>query len=562
MESSQHVRCSSLREVEFDAGADILSAPLGAQQEKRDSLFDVIPSQLNVLEERPSDWNEKLEEVDAPNGKGADNGGEIGAKKDADDIGAWNTYNEVSLGAPVNPTTSPNFSEIMPADENSESMPQSPTLNNMAVQIWVSNPKQVEEVSKLGMKSTYTSYFVKSQTSLQSYPFKERAVWRRFRDFDGLHRLLRSNHPGYFCPPLPNKDFLGAKRAKEDFVRVRQLDLQKFLRQIAQHPALMESRELKLFLGLPEELALSHEWADMLQSSVKTDVVVDEPGPKTPGTVLKKDFLKTMRKVGSSFKKDVLRQTKSVTDDEKRLKEAANRLRFLEVELGACCLKSRALVSAYESVTSEMLVMGKTFVSMARFEESAAQTCGQYTETGRFAAARAADMQKAGYATLRVHYFYRKFTQSAAGWMSLLEDHLNIVPAALAAMGDRQVALGSVHACEDQLESTRQRLDDLTRESTKKLGGLSNFSGKSAQLSAEINKLVAELGRLSEEYDRVRCINEEENAGLTKRRHKTLSGMVRGFAKDQAVLNESVAVAWKALSEQLGKSTMTNISSS
>lgn len=547
MEAPHHARYSSLREVEFDAGADILSTPSASQQGKSDR-DSAACEQGNGTEVGPAFGDDKM------NGDENDDGEVVGAKEDEQGVEAWNTYNEVSLGTPVAPNTPASFSEITPADEKTESKGDS--VSNTTVQIWVSNPKQVEEVSKLGMKSTYTSYFVKSQTSLQSYPFKERAVWRRFRDFDGLHQLLRSNHPGYFCPPLPTKDFLGAKRANDKFVRERQLDLQKFLRQVAQHSALVESRELKLFLGLPEELVLSHEWADMLQCSAKTDVIVDEPGPKTPGTMLKKDILKTMRKVGSSFKKDVLRRTRTVTEDEKRLKEAAVRLKLLEVELGVCCQKSRALVAAYEAVATEMLVMGRTFVSLARFEESAVQTCGQYTETGRCAAARAADMQKAGYATLRVHQFHKKFAQSTVKWLSLLEDHLNIVPAALGAMNDREVALGTVHACEDQLEGTRQRLDDLTRESSKKLGGLSNFSGKSAQLSAEINKLVVELGRLSEEYDRIRRTNEEENASLTRQRHRNLSDMVTGLAKDQVVLHENIALAWKALAERMGKPTM------
>lgn len=76
---------------------------------------------------------------------------------------------------------------------------------------------------------------------------------------------------------------------------------------------------------------------------------------------------------------------------------------------------------------------------------------------------------------------------------------------------------------------------------------------KSAQLSLEINALVGNLGTLAAEYDRVREINEKETQLLTAQRHQSFHAMVKGLAKDQAELYESIAAAWTALGEQLRK---------
>lgn len=142
-------------------------------------------------------------------------------------------------------------------------------------------------------------------------------------------------------------------------------------------------------------------------------------------------------------------------------------MRALEVELGACCQKARALVAAYEAMMTEMLNLGRSFIALARYEEESGQKCGQYTETGHAAVSRASGMQKAGYASLRVHHFYRKFVAITSQWLMILEDNLNMVPAALAGLNDREKAQAQIHDCEDQLEGTRQRLADLTRESSK-----------------------------------------------------------------------------------------------
>jgi hypothetical protein len=51
-------------------------------------------------------------------------------------------------------------------------------------------------------------------------------VRRRFSDFEALHRLLKAQYPGYFVPPLPDKSFFDSRFARDNFIKVRQVDLQ------------------------------------------------------------------------------------------------------------------------------------------------------------------------------------------------------------------------------------------------------------------------------------------------------------------------------------------------
>lgn len=103
---------------------------------------------------------------------------------------AWTTY-ELSKEMDSKPSPvpkSPAVSEITPEVEEEEK-PEF-LLSEAPIQISVTNPKKAEEVSKLGIRTTFTSYFVQSETNLTDYPFTKRAVWRRYKDFDVRDQCL------------------------------------------------------------------------------------------------------------------------------------------------------------------------------------------------------------------------------------------------------------------------------------------------------------------------------------------------------------------------------------
>lgn len=82
-----------------------------------------------------------------------------------------------------------------------------------------------------------------------------------------LHRLLRENHRGYIIPPIPSKNFIESKRGKDAFIKERQMELNKFLCQVALHKHLYNTEEFKVFLGCPGDLNVSHEWCRLIEKA-------------------------------------------------------------------------------------------------------------------------------------------------------------------------------------------------------------------------------------------------------------------------------------------------------
>jgi hypothetical protein len=60
-------------------------------------------------------------------------------------------------------------------------------------------------------------------------------------------------------------------------------------------------------------------------------------------------------------------------------------------------------VSHLSAAAEDFHDIGRSFTLMARYEEKIAQSVGQYTPNGSSAVQRAADLQAAGYASMRQH---------------------------------------------------------------------------------------------------------------------------------------------------------------
>ena len=63
-----------------------------------------------------------------------------------------------------------------------------------------------------------------------------------------LADLLRETHRGYFVPPRPDKNVVEGQRLAAGFVELRRLGLERYLQQLAAHPALASSKVPAYFL--------------------------------------------------------------------------------------------------------------------------------------------------------------------------------------------------------------------------------------------------------------------------------------------------------------------------
>ena len=56
-----------------------------------------------------------------------------------------------------------------------------------------------------------------------------------------LADMLKAQYRGFFLPPRPEKNPVEGQRASEEFVEVRRAALEKYLNQLAAHPAVVRS---------------------------------------------------------------------------------------------------------------------------------------------------------------------------------------------------------------------------------------------------------------------------------------------------------------------------------
>ncbi|KAK7019666.1 hypothetical protein SK128_021356 [Halocaridina rubra] len=105
----------------------------------------------------------------------------------------------------------------------------------------ISSPSMQSEF--LGMKN-YISYSV-----LPSFSTKH--VSRRYKQFDWLHKQLKTIYPLIVLPPLPEKHILG--NLEESVVNHRTYMLQVWLNRICRHPVLSHCEMFQLFITVSNE---------------------------------------------------------------------------------------------------------------------------------------------------------------------------------------------------------------------------------------------------------------------------------------------------------------------
>lgn len=97
------------------------------------------------------------------------------------------------------------------------------------------------------------------------------------------------------------------------------MDLHRFLNQIALHPVLYNTEEMKVFLGSPEDLASSHDWYNLSETAKKASNTGASELDKA-GEIMIKEFTSFFKKVSSSLKGDTF-ASHTITETEQSLQE-------------------------------------------------------------------------------------------------------------------------------------------------------------------------------------------------------------------------------------------------
>lgn len=96
----------------------------------------------------------------------------------------------------------------------------------------------------------YVSYNVTTKTTRGQFDHPEYSVRRRYQDFLWLRQRLEESYPTHIVPPLPEKKSFSKHfdRFSTEFLRSRQIALNKFVSRIADHPVMSFNDNFHVFL--------------------------------------------------------------------------------------------------------------------------------------------------------------------------------------------------------------------------------------------------------------------------------------------------------------------------
>lgn len=430
-------------------------------------------------------------------------------------------------------------------------------------QISVTDPvKHTEKSLVPGVSGSYVTYTVTSRMTLPKYSSRGASVRRRFRDFVALAELLKVTRRGYFIPPRPEKNPVEGQRASDEFVEVRRNALEKYIIQLAMHPAIAQSDELHVFLEADSPLGSNLQWQQLqpMHGSILEGVArlpkqlfgqdPAAPSPTEAATNTKhtSDLLRRFKELTVKEPKDpgALDQPEIDLRNEKLLVDE-----FLE-KVAAASRKAERLVSKFEELGSVTGDLGLSAIKLAKFEDTDGSRCGAYTDSATASKSISADSKRVGMAAVRVSRLSRTATSSTALALAPLHDNLALAPAASKALKEREAALLTLHAIEADLEKRRHTIVAIEEEGQKVFGGDKAKLRKTDNLKNEVAGLEAAVQAAGQEYDRVKLRNTQEVSRWKESRIQDFDGMLDNFAKIMAAYEDRSLSVWLEVAEQFG----------
>ena len=91
------------------------------------------------------------------------------------------------------------------------------------------------------------------------------------------------------------------------------------------------------------------------------------------------------------------------------------KLKQLELQLNSTVELTQKFTNLFEGVGNELGLLGRIWLTIARFEEGFIESTGQYTDAGRALIDAVAVLHKSGYAAVRVQQICNKSTALLRG---------------------------------------------------------------------------------------------------------------------------------------------------
>ncbi|XP_073122636.1 sorting nexin 2B-like [Henckelia pumila] len=434
---------------------------------------------------------------------------------------------------------------------------ESPSFSSDFLRISVSDPLKEQEVSGSLVPggSSYFSYLITTFTNLPDFNGTEFNVRRRFRDVVALSDRLAESYRGLFIPVRPDKSVVeGQVMQKIEFVEQRRAALEKYLKQLAAHPVLRKSEELRVFLESHGKMPLMRTTdvaSRMLDGAVRLpkQLLGGETGlggqdvsevsqPAKGG----RDLLRIFKELKQSVANDWGGAKPAVVEEDKDFLERKEKLQGFEQQLSSVSQQAESLVNAQQEIGETMGQLGLAFVKLTKFETE--EAIYDYQRTC------AADMKNVATAAVKASRLYRELNSQTVKHLDKLHEYLGVVLAVNNAFSDRSSALLTVQTLLSDLSSLNSRIEKLEAASSKIFGGDRSRIQKIEELRETMRVTEAAKNCAVREYERIKENNKNEFERLEEERHDDFLSMLKGFIVNQAGYAEKMANVWETVADQ------------
>eukprot|EP00270_Netrium_digitus_P010924 TRINITY_DN3428_c0_g2_i1.p1 TRINITY_DN3428_c0_g2~~TRINITY_DN3428_c0_g2_i1.p1 ORF type:complete len:458 (-),score=152.45 TRINITY_DN3428_c0_g2_i1:139-1422(-) len=374
----------------------------------------------------------------------------------------------------------------------------------------------------------------------------------------GFDPLLEDTHKGYFVPGRPDKNVLESQVMHgREFVRLRQLELDKYLRHLALHPVIRKSEELKLFLTTDGKLPFSSK------PDIKTRVL--DSASKLPRQLLGtapdysttsangpvhaaaggaggggggKDFFQMFRELKQTVANEWTGRPPVAEDDVGFLKQK-ERLEVLERNLRLASEKAEKLVRGQEELGLAMALLGTSFKGLAKFEQEHSSMDVQRT--------LAASTDKAASSIISVSRVLRQETHCTLQNLERLHDYLKLMGSVHTAFSARAQSLLTLQTLETEVGTKKEKLSKQMLAQGRVLGGEHERTRKIEELKREIEGLDGDKQTAELEYEKVKERNREEWQRMEEEKERDICGMLQNLVFTELRCAERSAQEWAGL---------------
>jgi hypothetical protein len=379
-------------------------------------------------------------------------------------------------------------------------------------------------------------------------PWPRSEVRRRFNDFVALADLLVETQRGYFIFPRPDKGALdGAASGKSEleFIESRKIELERYLRRLAEHPVIGRSDELRVFLTAEGSLSSNFHWQQLqpLKASLMEGVarlpaqlLGTDPAAPTTADAAKNpkhtnDLLRRLKELGERMRQEYKPPT-SLPEDEIALRQTKAEVEAYSEVLMHASRRAEKLLREFEHTGNVTGDLGLALIRLGKYEDEEGSKCGEYTDLGAGAKAIGAEARRVGMTAVRKYRLARQATANAVSALEPLHTELALAPAVVEALKEREAALVTVDTIRDGIAKKAEALS-IAEQSTDL-----NQVRKAQALRNEVASLEAACDAAEAGYEKVKGRNMTELQRWREERKNEFTRMAVAYARVMAVFEE------------------------